>query len=318
MRRLLLVVLLLMPASLMAAPAADFSSLSLGVAPFEATAPPGARVPDVATLLADRLGTLGLENVVGPQALSASTQADVSAEWVRSWAAKANLDAIIVGRTTRIGSQLSVDVRVRSGKTGDTIKTLVRRVPHPSDLEASVGALANDVLAAASRLAEPLPVAPAKRSSKKGKTAFGFKDWDSDRPMSIESESLDAIRESGKRRMIFTGNVNVVQGNLTIRCDRLDAFYPADANQPDRLRCRGNVRLRQGDQRARCDEAIYDRAADRLTCKGNAVFEEDGNELHGAVIDIDLAAETMHVTGGARVLIRPGEKSRKPGQGGDR
>ncbi|MCH7708299.1 MAG: hypothetical protein IH884_07400 [Myxococcales bacterium] len=64
MRRLLIVVLLLMPASLMAAPAADFSWLSLGVAPFEAKAPPGARVPDVATLLADRLGTLGLENVV--------------------------------------------------------------------------------------------------------------------------------------------------------------------------------------------------------------------------------------------------------------
>ncbi len=318
MRGLLLVVLLLMPASLMAAPAADFSSLSLGVAPFEAKAPPGARVPDVATLLAERLGTLGLENVVGPQALNASTQPDVSAELVRSWAAKDKLDAIVVGRTTRIGGQLSVDVRVRSGKTGDTIKTLVRRVTHPADLEASVGALANDVLAAASRLAEPLPVAPAKRSSNKGKTPFGFKDWDSDRPMSIESDSLDAIRESGKRRMIFTGNVNVVQGNLTIRCDRLDAFYPADTNQPDRLSCRGNVRLRQGDQRARCDEAIYDRAADRLTCKGNAVFEEDGNELHGAVIDIDLAAETMHVTGGARVLIRPGEKSRKPGQGGDR
>ena len=317
MRRLLLVVLLLMPASLMAAPAADFSSLSLGVAPFEAKAPPGAGVPDVATLLADRLGTLGLENVVGPQALNASTQPDVSAELVRSWAAKAKLDAIVVGRTTRIGGQLSVDVRVRSGKTGDTIKTLVRRVTHPDDLEASVGALANDVLAAASRLAEPLPVAPAKRSSSKGKTPFGFKDWDSDRPMSIESESLDAIRESGKRRMIFTGNVNVVQGNLTIRCDRLDAFYPADTNQPDRLRCRGNVRLRQGDQRARCDEAVYDRVADRLTCKGNAVFEEDGNELHGAEIEIDLAAETMHVTGGARVLIRPGEKSRKPGQGGD-
>ncbi len=317
MRGLLLVVLLLMPASLMAAPAADFSSLSLGVAPFEANAPPGDRVPDVATLLAERLGTLGLENVVGPQALNASTQPDVSAELVRSWAAKDKLDAIVVGRTTRIGGQLSVDVRVRSGKTGDTIKTLVRRVTHPADLEASVGALANDVLAAASRLAEPLPVAPAKRSSSKGRTPFGFKDWDSDRPMSIESESLDAIRESGKRRMIFTGNVNVVQGNLTIRCDRLDAFYPADTNQPDRLRCRGNVRLRQGDQRARCDEAVYDRVADRLTCKGNAVFEEDGNELHGAMIDIDLAAETMHVTGGARVLIRPGEKSRKPGQGGD-
>ena len=323
MRRLLIVVLLLMPASLMAAmaaPAADFSWLSLGVAPFEAKAPPGARVPDVATLLADRLGTLGLANVVGPQALNASNEADVSAELVRSWAAKAKLDAIVVGRTTRIGGQLSVDVRIRSGKTGDTIKTLVRRVTHPADLEASVGALANDVLAAASRLAEPgpLPAAPAKRSSSRGKTPFGFKDWDSDRPMSIESESLDAIRESGKRRMIFTGNVKVVQGNLTIRCDRLDAFYPADANQPDRLSCRGNVRLRQGDQRARCDEAVYDRAADRLTCKGNAVFEEDGNELRGAVIEIDLAAETMHVMGGARVLIRPREKSRKPGQGGDR
>lgn len=320
MRRLLLVVpLLLIPVSAISAPAADLSSLSLGVAPFEANAQPGARVPDVATLLADRLGTLGLENVVGPRALNASSQVDVSAESVRSLAAKAKVDAIVVGRTTRIGDQLSVDVRVRSGKTGETIKTLVRRVTNPADLEASVDALANDVLAAARPLVEPrqLPAAPAKRSSSKGKTPFGFKDWDSDRPMSIESESLDAIREGGKRRMIFTGKVNVVQGNLTIRCDRLVAYYPADTNQPDRLTCRGNVRLQQGDQKARCEEATYDRSADRLTCRGNAVFEEGGNELHGALIEIDLAAETMHVTGGARVLIRSDGKKRKPRQGGD-
>ena len=321
MRRLLLVVLaLLIPMSAISAPAADLSSLSLGVAPFEANAPPGARVPDVATLLADRLGTLGLENVVGPQALNASSQPDVSAELVRGWAAKAKVDAIVVGRTTRIGDQLSVDVRVRSGATGDTVKTLVRRVTNPADLAASVDALANDVLAAARPLAEPpqLPAAAAKRSSNKRKTPFGFKGWDSDRPMSIQSESLDALREGGKRRMIFTGKVKVIQGNLTIRCDRLVAFYPADTNQPDRLTCSGNVRLQQGDQKARCEELVYDRAADLLTCQGNAVFEEDGNELHGALIEIDLAAETMRVTGGARVLIRSGEKKRKLQQGGDR
>jgi lipopolysaccharide transport protein LptA len=111
--------------------------------------------------------------------------------------------------------------------------------------------------------------------------------------------------------------VSVVQGNLTIRCDRLVAFYPADTNQPDRLTCHGNVRLQQGDQKARCEEAVYDRSGDRLTCQGNAVFEEGGNELHGALIEIDLAAETMHVTGGARVLIRSNEKRRKPRQEGE-
>jgi lipopolysaccharide transport protein LptA len=237
---------------------------------------------------------------------------------VKGWASAAKVDGIVVGRTTRIGDQLSIDVRLRSGTTGALVKTLVQRITDPSSLDTGVDTLAENVLAAADGLTDP-PGTPAKagaaaRTSPTGKrkSPFGFNGWDSDRPMSIESQSLDAVRDGGKRRMVFQGNVNVVQGNLSIKCDRLDAFYPAEANQPDRLTCTGNVRLKQGDQRARCNEAHYDRANNRLTCKGDAVLIDGDNELHGSYIDIDLTTETMHVKGGARVIIQSEELRRNP------
>ena len=84
------------------------------------------------------------------------------------------------------------------------------------------------------------------------------------------------------RTLVFKKNVHVQQGDLSIRCDLLEAFYPKDGNQPDRLVARGKVRMAQAsaDQAASCDLAIYDRVRDRFTCKGNASFRD--GEQHAA------------------------------------
>jgi lipopolysaccharide export system protein LptA len=288
--------------------AGESRALALGVAPFQVDAPPGAAVPDVATLLADRLGTRGAQRVVGPSQLGVAPAADADPEVVRAWIAKAQLDAVVVGRTTRIGNQLSVDVRLSRGDTGEVARTFIQEIASPEDLEQALDGLALRVLEGAGELFG-VAAAPdlAQAPPGDGEAPFGFRAWDSDEPLSIESGELEAVQKDGRRQLIFTKNVRVLQGELRITAARLEAIYPEKSSQPDRLVASGDVTLAQGDQNARCDRALYDRLNERLTCRGHARFEDGDNRLSGDVIEIDLRNEKVSVKGGASVLIQPEE-----------
>ena len=339
----------------------DPALLALGVAPFEVDAPPGAAVPDVATLLAANLGTRGLQRVVGPAQLGAVPDADAEPAVVKGWAFEAEVDIVVVGRTTLIGSQLSVDVRLRVGDTGEVGRTLIEQFPRVGDLEPGVDHLAGEIIAAtALLLEEPGPDAavaargpvaavaegPAASggdepavsggdepeasdgdesaesggstraaSGGNGEAPFGFDFGAGDEPWAIESEELEVVQKDGRRRLVFSKNVQVRQGEMELRSGRLEAVYPESGGQPDRLMAQDDVRLAQADQKARCDRLDYDRVKERLVCQGNAWFQDGDNRVSGEVIDIDLRGETVQVKGGASVLLQPEKKpegDRKP------
>jgi lipopolysaccharide transport protein LptA len=290
--------------------AAAPAELSLGVAPFESQAAPGAAVPDVATLLADRLGTRGIAKVVGPARLGAPPDIDLPPDRVQHWAQEAAVDAVVLGRSTRVGDALSVEVRLLSGASGEPIHSYTQEIPSPAELEPSLDELVSQIVAAV----EDVPTAKAPKPS--GSTGFGlgesdspfgFQKWNSGDPLKINSDQLEAVQKDGIRTLVFKKNVHVQQGDLSIRCSLLEAFYPKDGSQPDRLVARGRVRMVQAaaDQSASCDLAIYDRIRDRFTCKGNASFRDGNNTLRGTEIDVDLKRETVEVRGGAELLIHP-------------
>lgn len=284
------------------------AELSVGVAAFETQAAAGAAVPDVATLLADRLGTRGVARIVGPAQLGAEADIDAAPEQVKGWAEAAGVDSVLVGRTTRVGDALSVEVRLRNGESGEAIRSFVQEIPTPPDLETSLDILVGRVLEAAAA-PEPEPAVAAKDApaDSEQESPFGFKTWNSDEPLKINSDQLEAVQKEGRRKLVFRNNVHVQQGDLSIRCGLLEAFYPQDANQPDRLVARGNVRMEQTseDQSASCDLAVYDRSRDHFTCKGNASFRDGDNTLRGTEIHVDLAKETVAVKGGAELFIHP-------------
>jgi lipopolysaccharide transport protein LptA len=291
----------------------------IAIAPFEVQAPPGSETPDLATLLADRIATRGVERIVGPRELGVAPLAEPEDADVRAWAKAAGVSAVAVGRTTRIGSHVSVDVRLRSGESGALAGTYVSEILRPADLEAAVDRLADQLIGAAAALAAPggLPaVSAAERAGgRSGQAApsspFGLAGaFDSDQPLSIESEQLEAFQQEGRRRLVFQRHVKVVQGEITLHSDRLEAFYPEGTSQPDRLVASGNVQLlkRQSNgplQSARCQTATYDRSHDRLVCSGNAELAEGDDRVRGSEIEFDLARESVVVKGGASVLIHP-------------
>jgi lipopolysaccharide transport protein LptA len=312
------------PRSAHAAGAGDISIL---VAPFEVVAPPGAPLPDVALLLADRLGTKGLGRVVGPSALSIAPVAEPSDADVKAWGGDAKADLVVVGRSTRLGRRISLDLRVRSSADGSVVGTHVAEAPRPEDLGRAVEELATEIIESAE--AAPIagsvaqvaavsaaPAGMGSRSAREGSQgeASGADAGDDAArprgraPLSIQSEEMEALQaDDGTRRFLFRRNVRLAQGDMHVYSRRMEAFYPAAGDGgPSRMVATGQVRLRQEGRRAKCERATFYTQESRVVCEGrDAELVQGTDRVRGREIEFFLDTDRMIVRGGADVFLEP-------------
>ncbi|TFG97406.1 MAG: hypothetical protein E4H11_01985 [Myxococcales bacterium] len=156
--------------------------------------------------------------------------------------------------------------------------------------------------------AEPSPAAEVPVPSVEAAPPQALFDlgWDSGKPLSIHSDELEYVQGAGTRRLMFRNSVRVEQDGMTITSSRLEAFYPPNGNQPDRLVAEGDVRLAKGERVARCARAVYERKSEVLTCEGGAELQQGESRLSGDVIEIDLRADRVRVRGAAAVTLESG------------
>jgi lipopolysaccharide export system protein LptA len=265
------------------------SSVTIGVAPFELVAPPGELAPDLSGPVAERLGALGVERVVGPETLGAAALASPAADAVRTWASKSQVAVVVVGRATRVGSGLNLDVWLRSGSSGEVERSYVQSIPGSEDLDPALEELAVRIADGAARLLQ------GPRADHDG--------FDRDEPLQIRSGKLDRFQSDGRRRLVFTDQVVVTQDDLRVTADRLEAVDPEKSNQPDQLIARGHVVFERGARSASCREAIYHREQGRLVCKGEAELRDGPDRVSGDVIEFDIDSDRVVVSGSASVLM---------------
>jgi len=267
----------------------------VGVAPFEASGPSGVEVPDFAMLLADLLGTRGVGRIVGPDQFGAPATEQVEASAVRAWAAAAAVDGVVVGRTTQLGSRFSVDVRLFSGMSGAVAGTYIAEIVRTDQATSAIEKLADQVIAGVLGLegsAERAPPPAARNAADSDPSLHVF---DSSAPISIKSKALEAAEINGNRRLIFSGDVNVVQDDITMTSNRLTADYPKGASEPSRLVAQGSVRVVLGEQEARCDSGTFQRAEELLVCCGHAELRDGSSRVRGKCIEFDLNNQTVRV-----------------------
>lgn len=176
--------------------------------------------------------------------------------------------------------------------------------------------------------------APAQRQSPLG--ALGSSN--SKEPIKIDADRLDVFERDGKA--VFAGNVVAVQGDTTMRCSVLTVFYeqpktqaggraatpvPAAGAQGDAIRkidCKGPVTIVQKDQIATGDNAIFDRAANKVLLDGNVALSQGQNVTKGEKLVYDLNTGIANVEtkpgGRVRALFVPGEQSAPQGQQGQK
>jgi lipopolysaccharide transport protein LptA len=133
-----------------------------------------------------------------------------------------------------------------------------------------------------------------------------------DKPLSVRSDELEAVEEGGARRMVFQRNVRVEQGDLVVNSERLEAHYPPNTNQPDKLYATGHVRIVQKDRVLTCDNATYYQADERLVCVGNSELTRGNDRVRGDQIEIYTSQNRVLVHGRAVVNVTPDAKETKP------
>lgn len=130
---------------------------------------------------------------------------------------------------------------------------------------------------------------------------------DGEGPVTIRADELQAWETPEGRHLTFGGEVDVEREDLTLRATHIEAFYPPGASEPERLVASGDVRVTQRDREALCDRAEYHRLERRLECRGSARLQQQDDHVVGDVIDFDLNAETLVVTGNTRLFLAPRE-----------
>jgi lipopolysaccharide export system protein LptA len=278
---------------------------------------------DVASVLAQQLDSRSGLRVVAPDALRRDARglSDPQAADVRRWARWNQVENVLIGRSDDLG----VAVELRSGHSGAALAEYRVATDSSDSSEALNGAVerlavliladlgevvtesptpavsaAADGAPSATRGGEPLPGANPKADSLALLPAARRED-----PISINSDELEVVPEAGGRRLVFSRNVEVLQGDVTLNANRLEAVYPQGASQPDQLRATGDVRVHQGDRRARCDEATYERSAQTIVCRGRAEVTQGCDRVRGQEIEFDLVRERVRVSGAASVVIQP-------------
>ncbi len=161
-----------------------------------------------------------------------------------------------------------------------------------------------------------------------------------DQPIQIESATLE-VRDKSKVAT-FSGDVKVIQGDTTIKCQSLVVFYggergpagqpvaavtpppqqqgahvqqvvPQGANDIRRIEARGGVTVISKDQTATGDLGVYDLKKKTITLTGNVVVSQGKNVLHGDRVIVDTTTGNAHVESGVasqnrvRALIQPGK-----------
>jgi lipopolysaccharide export system protein LptA len=162
-----------------------------------------------------------------------------------------------------------------------------------------------------------------------------------EQPIQIESATLE-VRDKEKIAT-FSGDVLVVQGDMTIKSQTLVVFYGGGRNgggptvasataggangshppvqrasvmpqgQQDirRIEARGGVTVISKDQNASGDLGVYDLKKKTITLTGNVVVSQGKNVLHGDRVVVDTVTGNAHLDSGVssqnrvRALILP-------------
>lgn len=86
-------------------------------------------------------------------------------------------------------------------------------------------------------------------------------------PIEITSDRMRS--ENGGQKIIFSGNVVAVKGNMTITSDIMEIYNTPDKKQTEEIVAIGNVNIIRGENKAKGDRAVYLDQLQKIILTGN-------------------------------------------------
>ena len=131
-----------------------------------------------------------------------------------------------------------------------------------------------------------------------------LKNHNSNAPVDVEADRIEV--QDRADRAYFVGSVRVRQGGLTMNAARLTVAYAngGSGTQIQRLDATGGVTVASATETARGDVAIYDLPRRLITMVGGVVLNQQGSEVRGGRLVINLDTGRAVVDG--RASGKPG------------
>lgn len=126
---------------------------------------------------------------------------------------------------------------------------------------------------------------------------------DSSQPMEIVSDRLGVSQQA--QTADFIGNVEVMQGTLTMRADRMTVTYDQDSGGIRQLVATGNVLLSSGTEAAEGQSADYNVETGFLTMEGDVLLTQGQSALSAQSMRINLNDGTGDFSGRVRTVFVP-------------
>jgi len=130
-----------------------------------------------------------------------------------------------------------------------------------------------------------------------GGAGSALKGHDTDAPVDVAADRIEV--QDRADRAIFSGNVEVRQGNLNLIAARLTVAYAnTQGIQINRLEASGGVTLRSPSETARSQFAIYDLNRRLVTMLGGVTLDRGESRVQGGRLVIDLDSGRAVMDGG--------------------
>jgi lipopolysaccharide export system protein LptA len=178
-----------------------------------------------------------------------------------------------------------------------------------------------------------------------GNPAQGMMNENSDQPIQIDAATLE-VRDKEKMAT-FAGEVQVVQGDTTIKCQKLVVYYgpepgtaaasqakkqqqqppppqqappqsqqvaglPARQQDIRRIEALGGVTVISKDQTASGDRGVYDLKTKTITLVHHVTVAQGKNVLHGERVVVDTVSGNAHID--SNVEAETGAPAKPPGR----
>jgi len=202
----------------------------------------------------------------------------------------------------------------------------MRTAAQPRSLLAVLAAAAIAAAGLAAAGAQPRPqappAAPAPPQPSGQRNALQGFTQNRNEPVKITSVALD-VRDRNKVAT-FSGNVQLVQGDTTLRCKTLIVYYDGDAaggaapatlpgagsnSQIRRMEAKGSVLVTQKDQTATGDLAVFDSKDNTVRLfpptGGTVAVAQGPNIVRGPLLVVHLDTGVSHFEGGVEMYAVP-------------
>ena len=134
--------------------------------------------------------------------------------------------------------------------------------------------------------------------------AFGDLEQDTSQPVQVGADQLAVNNADGSA--VFTGNVEVTQGEMTLKAGEVRVKYGADQTQIDQLIASGGVSITNLADKASSTEAVYTIASGVIVLTGNVQLAQGPSTMQGQKLTINLKDGTGVMEGRVTTTFQPG------------